>query len=98
MTPAQAGFWLRFFQRRFTLLPDREELSRLWQELVETHSVTGFRAHDVEDVQPGPKGLPAGRLQVCRSTNQACSGVRHPRYPSNSVATAEPAGLIATIA
>lgn len=47
MTPAQAGHWLRFFQRRFTLLPDREELSRLWQALVETHSVTGFRAHDV---------------------------------------------------
>lgn len=47
MTPAQAGHWLRFFQRRFTLLPDREELSRLWQVLVETHGVTGFRAHDV---------------------------------------------------
>ena len=30
MTPVQAGHWLRFFQRRFTLLPDREELSRLW--------------------------------------------------------------------
>jgi predicted nucleic acid-binding protein len=47
MTPAQAGHWLRFFQRRFTLLPDREELVRLWQALVEAHSVTGFRAHDV---------------------------------------------------
>jgi predicted nucleic acid-binding protein len=47
MTPVQAGYWLRFFQRRFTLLPDREELSRLWQGLVETHSETGFRAHDV---------------------------------------------------
>jgi predicted nucleic acid-binding protein len=46
MTPPQAGNWLRFFQRRFTLLPDREELSRLWQALVETHNVTGFRAHD----------------------------------------------------
>jgi hypothetical protein len=29
MTPAQAGHWLRFFRRRFTLLPDRDELSRL---------------------------------------------------------------------
>ena len=29
MTPAQAGHWLRFFQRRFTLLADREELSKL---------------------------------------------------------------------
>jgi predicted nucleic acid-binding protein len=47
MSPAQAGQWLRFFQRRFTLLPDREELSTLWQTLVETHGVTGFRAHDV---------------------------------------------------
>jgi predicted nucleic acid-binding protein len=47
MTPVQAGHWLRFFQRRFTLLPDREELSRIWQGLVEAHGVTGFRAHDV---------------------------------------------------
>jgi hypothetical protein len=47
MTAVQAGHWLRFFRRRFTLLPDREELSTLWQELVETHNVTGFRAHDV---------------------------------------------------
>ena len=47
MTPAQAGHWLRFFQRRFTLLPDREELSKVWQALVEAHGVTGFRAHDV---------------------------------------------------
>jgi predicted nucleic acid-binding protein len=47
MTPAQAGHWLRFFRRRFTLLHDREEISRLWQALVEAHGVTGFRAHDV---------------------------------------------------
>src|SRR6202049_3168866 len=47
MTPAQAGHWLRFFRRRFTLLPDREELSTLWQALVEARGVTGFRAHDV---------------------------------------------------
>jgi predicted nucleic acid-binding protein len=46
MTPAQAGHWLRFFQRRLTLLPDRAELCSLWQALVETHGVTGFRAHD----------------------------------------------------
>jgi predicted nucleic acid-binding protein len=46
MTPVQAGHWLRFFQRRFTLLPDREELSRIWQGLVEAHGVKGFRAHD----------------------------------------------------
>lgn len=47
MTPAQAAHWLRFFRRRFALLPDREELTRLWQTLVEAHGVTGFRAHDV---------------------------------------------------
>jgi predicted nucleic acid-binding protein len=46
MTTAQAGLWLRFFRRRFTLLPDREELPALWQSLVETHAVTGFRSHD----------------------------------------------------
>ena len=47
MSPAQAGNWLRFFRRRFTLLPDREELSIQWQSLVETHGTIGFRAHDV---------------------------------------------------
>jgi predicted nucleic acid-binding protein len=47
MTAEQAAHWLRFIRRRFTLLPDREELSTLWQELVERHNVTGFRAHDV---------------------------------------------------
>jgi predicted nucleic acid-binding protein len=47
MTAVQAGHWLRFFRRRFTLLPDREEVSTLWQELVERHVVMGIRAHDV---------------------------------------------------
>lgn len=47
MSPAQAGHWLRFFRRRFVMLPDREELSSHWQTLVETYGVTGFRAHDV---------------------------------------------------
>jgi predicted nucleic acid-binding protein len=47
MSTAQAGHWLRFFQRRFTLLHDREELCRLWQRLVETYGITSFRAHDV---------------------------------------------------
>jgi predicted nucleic acid-binding protein len=46
MTPSQAGLWLRFFQRRFTLLPDREELVVLWQGLIEAHAIVGFRAHD----------------------------------------------------
>jgi predicted nucleic acid-binding protein len=47
MTPAQAAQWLRFFQRRFAFLPDQDQLSKLWLGLVETHGVTGFRAHDV---------------------------------------------------
>jgi hypothetical protein len=47
MTTIQAAHWVRFFQRRFTLLPDREDLSILWLSLVEAHGVTGFRAHDV---------------------------------------------------
>ena len=47
MTPIQAGQWLRFFRRSFTLLPDRADLCDLWQALVEAHGVTGFRAHDV---------------------------------------------------
>jgi predicted nucleic acid-binding protein len=47
MTTVQAAQWLRFFQRQFVLLFDRDELSRLWQALVETHAVSGFRAHDV---------------------------------------------------
>jgi hypothetical protein len=46
MTPTQAGHWLRFFQRRFSLLHDRDVLSSLWQAMVEAHGVTGFRAHD----------------------------------------------------
>ena len=40
------GHWFCFFRRRFTLLPDREELSKLWQALVENQGITGFRAHD----------------------------------------------------
>ncbi len=47
MTPTQAGHWLRFFRRRFALLYDRDVVTGIWQGLVETHGVTGFRAHDV---------------------------------------------------
>jgi predicted nucleic acid-binding protein len=47
MTAGQAAQWVRFFQRRFVLLPDQDELISLWLGLVETHRVTGFRAHDV---------------------------------------------------
>lgn len=46
MTPEQASQWLRFFQRRFTLLPDREELLACWHDLVKTLGITGLRSHD----------------------------------------------------
>jgi predicted nucleic acid-binding protein len=46
MNPGQAAQWVRFFQRRFVFLPDRDQLSQLWLALVEAHGVTGFRAHD----------------------------------------------------
>ncbi len=46
MTTGQASQWLGFFQRRFTLLPDREDLPARWHELVKTLNVKGFRAHD----------------------------------------------------
>src|SRR5437016_4350224 len=35
MTSSQALHWVHFFRRRFTLLPDREQLTDLWQALVE---------------------------------------------------------------
>lgn len=46
MSPAQASQWLDFFQRRFTLLPDREDLTDRWHVLVKTLGIRGFRAHD----------------------------------------------------
>jgi predicted nucleic acid-binding protein len=46
LTPAQASQWLAFFQRRFTLLPDRADLPARWHELVKTVGITGFRSHD----------------------------------------------------
>lgn len=46
MTPEQAGQWLRFFQRRFTLLPDREELLTRWHDLVTSLGIKGFGSHD----------------------------------------------------
>jgi len=46
MTPEQASQWLRFFQRRFTLLPDREELLTHWHALVRTFGIKGLKSHD----------------------------------------------------
>jgi predicted nucleic acid-binding protein len=46
MTPDQASHWLRFFQRRFTLLHDREELLTRWHDLVQTLGIKGLRSYD----------------------------------------------------
>lgn len=42
----QASQWLGFFQRRFTLLPDCEDLPVRWHDLVKTAGIKGFRSHD----------------------------------------------------
>ncbi len=46
MTPDQASQGLRFFQRRFALLPDREELLTHWHALVRTRGIKGLRSYD----------------------------------------------------
>lgn len=46
MSPEQASQWLRFFRRRFTLLPDREELVDRRHALVTALGVKGSRSHD----------------------------------------------------
>ena len=46
LTCEQASQWIRFFQRRFTLLPDREELLKTWHDLVRTSGTRGLKSHD----------------------------------------------------
>src|SRR5438105_2579887 len=46
MKVEQASQWLVFFQRRFTLLPDREELPARWHALVKDLGIKGVRSHD----------------------------------------------------
>ncbi len=46
MKPEQASQWLEFFQRRFTLLPDREELLARWHDLVRRRGIIGIRSYD----------------------------------------------------
>jgi predicted nucleic acid-binding protein len=46
MSTDQASQWLGFFQRRFTLLPDRDDLPARWHELVKALGIKGFRSHD----------------------------------------------------
>src|SRR5437762_1729506 len=44
MTCEQASLWLHFFQRRFTLLPDRTELLESWHALVRTLGIKGLKS------------------------------------------------------
>lgn len=46
MTCEQASLWLRYFQRRFTLLPDRAELLDCWHDLVKARGIKGLKAYD----------------------------------------------------
>src|SRR5437868_8800244 len=46
MTPNQAGLWLKYFQRRFMLLADREDMLSYWHELVVANSIKGLRSYD----------------------------------------------------
>lgn len=46
MSPEQTSQWLGFFQRRFTLLPERDDLPTRWHALVRSLGITGFRSHD----------------------------------------------------
>jgi predicted nucleic acid-binding protein len=46
MTIEQASQWLGFFRRRFSLLPDHNDLPSRWHDLVKTLGIRGFRAHD----------------------------------------------------
>ena len=46
MTGEQASQWLNFFQRRFTLLPDRAELLECWHVLVKTLGIKGLKSYD----------------------------------------------------
>jgi predicted nucleic acid-binding protein len=46
MTCEQASQWLRFFQRRFTLLPDRPESLEVWHNLVAALGIKGLKSYD----------------------------------------------------
>src|SRR5262245_30734373 len=47
MTCNQASLWIRFFQRRFALLPDHAELFDRWHALVKLRSIKGLKSYDV---------------------------------------------------
>ena len=46
LTPGQASQWLRFFQRRFALLPDGDDLFMRWHDLVVSLGIVGLRSFD----------------------------------------------------
>ncbi len=50
MTCQQASQWLQYFQRRFKLLSDREELLPSWHALVKTLGIKGLKSYDARIV------------------------------------------------
>jgi hypothetical protein len=68
MTIEQASQWLGFFQRRFALMADREDLPSRWQDLVKTRAIKGVRSHDVRLV---------GAMQCYGITHFLTFNVRH---------------------
>jgi predicted nucleic acid-binding protein len=50
MSTDQASQWITFFQRRFVLLPDRDDLTKRWHDLVKRLAIKAFRAHDARIV------------------------------------------------
>lgn len=46
MTCSRASDWIRYFQRRFNLLPDQSNLVTHWVNLVKSHAIKGFKCHD----------------------------------------------------
>ena len=60
-TTDRASQWLGLFQRRFTLLPDRDDLVQRWHDLVRSLSIRGSRSHDARLVA-AMQGYGIGRL------------------------------------
>ena len=50
MACERASQWLNFFQRRFKLLADREELLACWHALVKTFGIKGLKTYDARIV------------------------------------------------
>jgi predicted nucleic acid-binding protein len=46
MTCNQTSLWLKYFQRRFTLLFDRADLLDTWQALVKALAIKGLKSYD----------------------------------------------------